>query len=102
MTTSHNHTKYSSPEGANKLNEMETEGKSPEISKNGRISKQKTVIFIVIGAAVVILIIVGIIIGVSSNKNVAEPGVYLEYFHETNCHQFCSNWCMNYSGVLAI
>jgi len=57
---------------------MESEVKSPEISKNGRISKQKTVIFIVIGAAVVILIIVGIIIGVSSNKNGAEPELIIQ------------------------
>ena len=69
MTTSHNH-KYSSPEVANKLNEMEIEEnseKSPELCKSGRISKQKTVIFITIGVAVVILIIVGVIIGVLSS-----------------------------------
>ena len=69
MTASHNH-KYSSPEVANKLNDMEIEEnseKSPEWCKSGRISKQKTVIFITIGVAVVILIIVGVIIGVLSN-----------------------------------
>ena len=76
MTTSHNH-KYRSPDVANKLNEMEIEEnseKSPELSKSGRISKQKTVIFITIGVAVVIVIIIGVIIGVLSNKNRAETG----------------------------
>ena len=77
MTTSHNH-KYSPPEVANKLNEIEieeTSEKSPKWLKSGRISKQKTVIFITIGVAVVILIIVGVIIGVLSNKNGVETGV---------------------------
>jgi len=69
MTTSHNH-KYSSPEEAIKLNEMEIEEKSPKLSNSERISKHKTLIFITIG--VVILITVGIIIGVVSNPNGAE------------------------------
>ena len=73
MTTSHNH-KYSSPEEANKLNEMEIEEKSPKLSNSERISKHKTLIFITIGVAVVILITVGIIIGVVSNPNGAEQG----------------------------
>jgi len=63
MTTSHNH-KYSTPEEANKLNEMEIEEKSHKLSINERISKHK--IFITIGVAVVILITIGIIIGVVS------------------------------------
>merc|ERR1711935_421961 len=78
MTTSDTH-KYT--EVANKLNEMEIEEnseKSPELSKSGRISKQKTVIFITIGVAVVILIIIGVIIGVLSNKNGTETDITIE------------------------
>lgn len=77
MTTSHNH-KYSSPEVANKLNEMEMEEnseKSPELSKNGRISKHY---FITIGVTIVIVIIIGVIIGVLSKKNRAETDITIE------------------------
>jgi|ERR1711971_71275 len=75
MSTSHSH-KYSSPEVANKLNEMEIEETSTELSKNERISKQKTKIFIII--AVLVLIIVGIIIGVLSTSNGAKQELIIE------------------------
>lgn len=67
MTTLHNH-KYSTPEEANKLNEMEIEEKSPKLSNSERISKHKTLIGVGVAVAVVTLITVGIIIGVVSNS----------------------------------
>lgn len=106
MTTSYNH-KYSSPEGASKLNEMEVEEKTPEISKSGRISKQKAIIFIII--AVVILIIVGIIIGVMSNSNGAKPELTIQGKKTTykrkavpgkdNAYEFIPYWTEDQSRI---